>query len=103
VFSVAEHSFSSASFVAKKVKNLPEMPATYGSPIWVRFDRIVKVIGISMVGFGSKQLLDRFQKVNVEVLCSLSIRLFRCREIRENCAQDFLEQKTTAARLAAQV
>lgn len=103
-FTVAEYSFSSALYVAKKIKHLPEMHSDVLLSYLRAFDGIVTAIGISMVGFGSKELLERFQTAGMEsTLLFVDQGLSVAKKYGKVAAQKFFDQKTAAARRAAQV
>jgi hypothetical protein len=103
-FTVAERSFSSASFVAKRIRDLPDMPSGAHSAYLHAFDAIVGRISISLVGFCSEELLQRFRRGNIEdTLRFVDEGIAVVERYGRVAAEAFIEQKTMAARRAAQV
>jgi hypothetical protein len=102
-FTVAERSFSSASYLVNKIQNLPEMPPDVRSAYLNAFDRIVSQVGISMVGYGSKALLELFLRGNVvDTVLFIDRGLALANRYGKVAAQNFFELKTAAARRAGQ-
>ena len=102
-FSVAEHNLSSAMHVANKIKEAFELPSDVLKAYLSAFDQIVREIGISMVGFGLKELRERFQRAGVDnALHFVDQGVSVAKRYGKTAAQDFFNQKTVAARRAAQ-
>jgi hypothetical protein len=101
-FTIASDNFSSASHAAKKLKSLPEMRADVRHAYLRAFERIIREVGVSMVGFGLEKLPGRYQKNAERTQTFVEQGLSVAKRYGRFAADEFFQQKTAVSRQVGQ-
>ena len=99
---VAKHNHSSALNLARRLPGvLAQMPADLQAPYLKAFGSIIEEAGVSLTGYGSKQLAALFQKAGAERASAfVAGGIGIARKYGRVAAEEFFEQKTAAAKQA---